>query len=377
MTQSVYLVWANHLHTHGIGEIVFTVDAALSGHCALKPTANVKAGAVNIIIDEFSNPYFVDRLAQIKKESPRTKYVFVATEFVTPVSFLGLEVARTFNFFGSVRDWANLLRDRSLVLKLTDRIPSYMQRRYTGFIKALPLCDLLAFVHPKIGSRLEEIIGARGNLISSPTLLYPELTFDFGQEDQLQSSPIGFDLTGTLTRYRRGVMRKLGKRFGRCGHKARMWRHVKFEESDPIAFSRSAIRFNYDSFNNGSDTVGDAVERDVMRADVDKSNERFLFNINPPQRARWQFSSPMRIARAALLGQIPAVTAKFGDHEIEDIAYLWDGTLERAQQVLSFRIDRAPLLEAYRQSVEHYNAVAKAKNHGFVEALGLLLSKCD
>ncbi|MGA8652916.1 MAG: hypothetical protein WB677_20290, partial [Xanthobacteraceae bacterium] len=102
MTQNAYLVWANHEYTHGIGEIVFTVDASMSGHCALKPTANVRPGAVNIIIDEFSNPYFVDRLAQIKKESPRTKYVFVATEFVTPISLFGRELERTFNFFGSV-----------------------------------------------------------------------------------------------------------------------------------------------------------------------------------------------------------------------------------------------------------------------------------
>lgn len=287
-----------------------------------------------------------------------------------------------------------------------------MHRRYIGFVNALPLCDLLAFVHPKIGSDLKELADHCPNLIAAPTALYPELTFDFGQEERLQRSPIGFDLTGTLTRYRRAVMRKLGRRFWRCGYDRPVWRHVKFEESDPIAFGRSTIRSNYDS-----DAARDAVERDAnktgaiktdaikryaiwrysigryaieryaveryaderdaIETDADAGGERYLFNINPPQRARWQFSSPMRIARAAWLGQTPVVTAKFGDHEIEDIAYLWDGTLERAQQVLSFRMDRGPLLQAYRQSVQHYNAVAKEKNCPFIEALDLLLCKFD
>ncbi|MGO9046153.1 MAG: hypothetical protein ACLQFW_04585, partial [Xanthobacteraceae bacterium] len=126
---------------------------------------------------------------------------------------------------------------------------------------------MLAFVHPKIGSDLKELADHCPNLIAAPTALYPELTFDFGQEEQLQRSPIGFDLTGTLTRYRRAVMRKLGRRFWRCGYDRPVWRHVKFEESDPIAFGRSTIRFNYDS-----DAARDAVERDANKTGAIKTD---------------------------------------------------------------------------------------------------------
>jgi hypothetical protein len=361
MMQSAYLVWANHLYTHGIGEIVFTIDASLRGQISLKPIKNIKAGQVNIIIDEFSNPFFVARLAEIKKENPQTKYVFVATEFVTPIALLGLEFGRTFNFFGVPRDWLNLLRNRDVVLKLTGRMPSYMHRRFHGFVDALPLCDLLAFVHPKIGSGLTTLAERCHGLIAPPVVLYPELPLDFARlPEELGQLPIGFDLTGTLTKYRRTVMKKLTKRFQRCGHDRSAWRHVKFEESEPIAFGRSTMRFNY--------------ERDVTPGAAG-ADERFLFNINPPQQARWRYSSPMRIARAALLGQIPAVTAKFNDHEIEDIAYVWDGKLETALHVLSLRIDRVPLLERYVQSVQRYNVLAKAKNRNFLEALDLLLAK--
>jgi hypothetical protein len=356
--QSIYLFWANHLYTHGIGEIVFTVDASLSGHYSLKPTHAIKASAINVIIDEFSNPYFVDRLAEIKKEYPQTKYVFIATEFITPISLFGYEFARTFNFFASRRDWFNFLRDRDVVLRTTDRIPSYMHRRYLGFARALPLCDLLAFVHPKIARGLKGLADLGQSLVSEPVDLYPELTLNSDADEQLNKLSIGFDLTGTQTGYRRRVMRKLERRFARCGFGGTVWRHVKFEESEPIVIGRSTIRYNYNTY---ADSRSAADEK------------RFLFNINPPQRARWPFSSPMRIARAAMLGQIPTITSKFGDHEIEDIAFQWDGSLERAQEILSFGIDRNPLLQRYLRAVERYNAVAKSRNRRFIESLDTLL----
>src|SRR5262249_40539376 len=129
-----------------------------------------------------------------------------------------------------------------------------------------------------------------------------------------------------------------------------IWNHTKFEQSPLITFSDSTMRFNYDS----------------------ETDERYLFNINPPQQPRWAFSSPMRIARAALLGQIPVVTKKLADHDIEDIALLWDGRRDSAFKIMSYRMDRKPLLQTYIQSVRTYNGKAKEKNQQLLEAIELL-----
>jgi hypothetical protein len=349
MKQDAYLLWANHTSTAGIGEISFTVAACLADRYVLKPTRTIRPGKLNIIIDEFTNPYFVKQLADIKNNDPTTKYVIVATEFITPVSIFGVELSRTFNFFWGAKDWRNLVGDR--LLQGANRLPSYMHRRYLGFMKALTVCDLLVFVHPSIGHGLADVAQAFPNLASPPVVIYPELLLALvTQEDRFQHLPIGFNLTGTLTRHRRRVMAKLVRKFQRAGWGRLIWKHVSFEESKSVELSNSTIRFNYDA----------------------DGKEDFLFNISPPQQSGWPYSSPMRILRAALLGQIPVVTKKFNDHDIEDIAWLWDGRLDSALRIMHFAMDRKQLVDDYIQSVERYNAVAKSKNREFLRVLELL-----
>lgn len=348
MTREAYLIWGNHASTVGIGEIVFTVAACLADHYDLKPAKTIRPGKLNIVIDEFSNPYFVSHLVEAKKNNPATRYVIVATEFITPVSLLGVELARTFNFFWGAKDWANLARSR---LRGANRLPPYMHRRYQGFMEALTVCDLLVFVHPDIGRELAGVAQTYPNLVSPPVLIYPELLMALvEQDDGFASLPIGFNLTGTLTRYRRNVLRKLVKQFGRAGWSKPIWKHDSFKDSKAVELSNSSIRFHYDR----------------------EGRDAYLFNINPPQQAGWPYSSPMRVLRAALLGQIPVVTKRFGDHEIEDIAWLWDGQLDSALKVMHFAMDRRQLIEGYLQSVQRYNTVAKSKNQPFLRALDLL-----
>jgi hypothetical protein len=347
--EDVYLLWTNHWSTRGIGEVVFTIESCLNGCHRVRPTNRIRPGKLNIIIDEFTNPYFVLRLAEMKQAEPNTRYIIVATEFLTPVAILGLELHRTFNFFGSMRDWMGALRN--LLCRSINRLPSYMERRYIGFVAALPICDLLLCVHPEIGRSLESVVAACPNLVAPPAVVYPELLTHLAiREDRLDRMPIGFNLTGSLTAHRRTVMRALERQFARVGWRDRIWEPVGFEQSAPVAFSGSAIRFNYDIAPDG----------------------QYLFNINPPQRRRWPFSSPMRIARAALLGQIPVVTRKFDDHDIEDIALLWDGRRDTALEIMNYRAERTPLVDSYVRSLEIYNATARCKNRKILDAIALL-----
>jgi hypothetical protein len=344
--QEAYLIWANHQSTVGIGEIVFTVASCLGGRYALKPARTIKPGKLNIIIDEFTHPYFVKNLAEVKKADPTTKYIVVATEFITPVSIFGVELARTFNFFGGANDWARLVKDR--LRQGANQLPSYMQSRYFGFMKALAVCDILVFVHPSIGGELADVAQQFPNLVSPPAVIYPELSEALGpKKDRLEHLRIGFNLTGTFTPYRRKVMTKLARRFRQAGWSQPIWNHVSFKDSKPIEFTDSAIDFHYDV----------------------ESKEQFLFNINPPQQANWPFSSPMRILRAALLGHIPVVTTKLHDHDIEDIAVLWDGQTDSALEMTYLEMDRRQFVDNYLQSVEGYNAIAKGKNWPFLQSL--------
>ena len=66
------------------------------------------------------------------------------------------------------------------------------------------------------------------------------------------------------------------------------------------------------------------------------------------------------------MGQIPVVTKRFNDHEIEDIAVLWNRRVNTALKVLSYRMDRRSLINDYIDSVERYNVKAKAKNVKFL-----------
>jgi hypothetical protein len=347
MNQEAYLIWGNHASTDGIGEIVFTVAACMADHYVLRPTRTIKPGKLNIIIDEFSNPHFVSQLAEVKKNNPGTKYIIVATEFITPVSIFGVEFARTFNFFWGAKDWLNLTKNQLLG---ANRLPSYMHRRYLGFVEAMNVCDLLVFVHPSIGRGLADVREAYPNLHSAPVVIYPELLRALVEQDDRFDLPIGFNLTGTVTRYRRKVMQKLVKQFGRAGWSQPIWKHVSFKESRSLELSNSGLKFHYDR----------------------EGKDAYLFNISPPQQAGWRYSSPMRILRAALLGQIPVVTKKFNDHDIEDIACLWDGRLDSALKIMHFSMDRRQLIDDYLQSVQRYNAVAKSKNQPFLFALDLL-----
>jgi hypothetical protein len=351
MKREVYLVWGNHGSTAGIGEIAFTLVSCLTDHYVLRPTRAIQPGKLNIIIDEFSDPRFVTHLLKTKKEAPTTKYVIVASEFVTPISLLGFELGKTFNFFWSTDDCIRFAKD-----SLLGRRASYMHKRYAGFMTAIPSCDVLVFVHPAIGHELCHLTAALPNLVSPPIVVYPEFITQIAeQEHRLRMLPVGFNLTGTLTRYRRRTMTQLAKAFRRAGWTGPVWKYISFGDSKPVEFTGQSVRFRYDQGHN----------------------EDYLFNINPPQQRGWPFSSPMRILRAALLGHIPVVTKKFRDHPIEDISLLWDHRQETALKMQSYAADRRWLIEEYCGLVGKYNAIAREKNREFLSALARLERTSD
>ena len=101
-------------------------------------------------------------------------------------------------------------------------------------------------------------------------------------------------------------------------------------------------------------------ESDDYLTDYQSVAPEYLFNINPPQTENWPYSSPMRILRAILLGQIPVVTKKFHDHLLENVATLWDGKTETAVELGTRQfLDRRLWLTDYMQSLEAYDRQAR------------------
>jgi hypothetical protein len=338
------LVYGNHASSRGIEEILFAIHRCLSREFSVQFSPSFKRDRINIVIDEFASPYVGNILRTLKKQHPRTQVVLVATEFVTPVVLFGHEVARTFNFFGEARELIDLLRSAARVL--IGRRPVYMLQRYKGFANILDIVDLLVVLHPEIEKGLADLRNCLQTHAVPPLMLYPEIDLRIATKgDRLSIAPFGFTITGTVTSFRAMMARNLIKTFELAGCNNLPYAHRKFEESSPISDERTLLSIY----------------------DVPGSQ---LFNFNPPQRRKWPYSSPMRIARAAMLGQIPVVTSKFGDHELEGIATLWDGKVETAAELLRLAFSgRDELIDSYTASVTAYNEVATRKNAKLIEAI--------
>jgi hypothetical protein len=370
MPKPIYIAVGNHKSLVGINEIIYTLYSALSENLPVKLTRSLKPDAVNIIIDEFASSADLLAIEQTKTLYPNTKIVVVATEFVTPVTVLGVELLRTFNFFGNFRDWRVLVG--ATIRSLFGGMPPYMRLRYLGFIGMMKYCDLLAGVHEAILPTVAELVAESAPHLPAPLMVYPRITLSALQKNRLADLPVGFTMTGTQTRYRLRILRELIKSFKRTGWYAPVYKHTPFEL--PVAAA---------SFANDS-TTRDSVSPDApnfpsyLRAQYNSASPEYLFNLNPPQTADWPYSSPMRILRAILIGQIPVLTEKFHDHILEDVASLWDGKTETATRLGTWQLlDRQIWLADYMRSIEAYDREARARNRPFVSATAALARADD
>jgi hypothetical protein len=359
MLKPIYIVLGNHKSTAGIIEIVYSLYSCLSENFSIELSRNLKKDCINIIIDEFSAASAADAIGQMKARYPNTKIVIIATEFVTPVSICGVKLMSTFNFFASPRDWRALLA--GVVRSLRGGTPSYMRLRYLGFVRALRYCDLVAVIHPQILSGLSQGLDRAATSIS-PLPLYPQIgPLSSMQQDRLQNLPIGFTMTGTQTPYRRRMARKLAQAFQRGGWLGELYKHYSFESSPALL---SAVADTQDD-----DLRSASSSAEKLRSYYAASAPDYLFNLNPPQTAKWPYSSPMRILRAILVGQIPVVTKKFGDHPIENIALQWgDLAMALARRNRQF-LDRSVWLSDYCRSLDIYDRQAREVNGPFVRAI--------
>jgi hypothetical protein len=359
MPEKIYIVVGNHRSMVGINEIVYTLYSALSENFSVEIVTRLKQNSVNVLIDEFSSPAYIVAIDETKKRYPNTKIVVVATEFVTPVRIIGFELTKTFNFFGAPRDWTAL--SVGALRSLIGGMSSYMRMRYLGFVRTLEYSDLLASVQPAILRTLSEV-GTWPSHLASPLMVYPRIvTLPAIQRNRLEDLPVGFTMTGTRTSYRSQIARRLVRTFRHAGWFAPIFQHVPFE-APPTSSSST--------FKQGAHASRPSSSPAYLQAQYDSITSGYLFNINPPQTSEWPYSSPMRILRAIMLGQIPVVTKRFQDHFIEEVAMLWDGTVDAALKFGSYQLsDRQGGLNDYLRSIDGYDQKAREANKPFVRAM--------
>lgn len=364
------VVIGNHLHRHGIGEILYTLKAFFSRRAyEVTYSPDLTAGATNILIDEFSIHGTLLRMQKCKKDHPETKFIIVATEFPTPLRFFGMDFGETFNHFDFWEDF----KYGSAVAKYRlglNREPPYMHARYLGFSEALRLADLVVAVHPAIVAALLPLAAEMGHWVSPPLDFYPEIGADEAAlAARLREWPSGFVTTGTMTPFRKKIATTLMRSSRMVGIQGPVYTHLPFDRTEAFTLHDGAIEFPFEKFGSEDDK-----EKKLERySDKARLELGCLFNLNPPQRANWRYSSPMRILRAVLYGQIPVVTQRFADHEIEAIAKLWD---PKSRDLTTFgklwtaaSVDREKLIAQHMAAVSNYNRIAIQKNEAFDLAL--------
>jgi hypothetical protein len=360
-TLAVNVAIGNHRYPHGIGEILYTLKAffsRLSSSYEVTYSIDLKPGVTNVLIDEFSLLETIGFLQEFKKAHPGTKFVIVATEFITPVRFFGMQLAETFNYFDPWEDRKYGFGMIAHGLGLA-RVPPYMRARYLGFSQALRLADLVIAVHPAIVEALLPLAAKMDHWVAPPVNLYPEISLEQNALDsRLQEWPAGFVTTGTQTRFRRQIIKKLLLVSHNIGVQGRVFLHLPFDQGAPFALNDGSIEFPFE-------TLGSQISEE-KRLDNVGPERGGLFNLNPPQRANWPYSSPMRILRAVLYGQIPVITQRFGDHEIEVLARLWNPDISDASVIndlwLQATLERESLIERHIAAISRYNRVAEQKN---------------
>ena len=112
MRRNCFLVIGNHERYGGIGDVLFTLATYFSRHFNVLVSESLVPNEINVLIDEFSQRTFVDNVRRTRVEYPNTRFILMATEFVTEMSIFGCSFGNTFNYFDirdNFRQWLELI----------------------------------------------------------------------------------------------------------------------------------------------------------------------------------------------------------------------------------------------------------------------------
>lgn len=340
-------------------------------------------GAVNIVIDEFSDPARSDVLRRFKSTHPGAPVIFLLTEFCE--RRFGF---RTFNHFSGLAysaalSIANVLQRRRLggrvglrgrdfvqlglylplaILDLVVHVAAwpvrwasggptesplqryrrryrraiYMHSRYLGFICNMDLADGVMSIHEQIEAAYHAIPGY--SRVAGPFLgvIAPEINARDVADNLMRDRDLAVELTGSVTTYRERWIRKFDALVDSSGLSARVGKC-------------RVIRFG----SNGPDT----------------GSRRAAYSLHPPQDENWPYCSPTRIYRALVTDRnVPVITRYYGQSPIENLCLRLEGESTLREMVTMFD-DREKLLGCMNPRLKQYEGQASRTNDLVVRGL--------
>jgi hypothetical protein len=379
------IYYGNHGKRYGIEDYLTILRCVLSRHgYSVEESANLDPGAVNIIIDEFTNYVENRKISEFKKAHPGTSLIFVLTEFIEKKHFV-----RSMNHFGSILDSAvisflNVLirqkRDdyrparlqdwglmalylpvlssygaavalgygllsavsRELASSFISRFKSrvhklaYFHMRYLGLEEYIKYADMVMTSHECIEPGLSAADWLKSKNDRLIGVLYPEFAQDEVLEKVFVGKSLHMEITGSITPYRQRYIEKYNRLVIVFGLKS-------------VLGLAHAIQFG--SLDNASET------------------ERAAYSLHPPQTANWHYSSPMRLFRALNEGgNIPIITRYYGQNPIEELCLRFDGG-KTIVKMIEFYNNRDAMLDFLKPRIEKYNLVARNRNDELVSRL--------
>jgi hypothetical protein len=381
----------NHGRLDGIEDYIRLIRKILDKRgLPLLVSPDLLPGAINLVIDEFTNYRENRRIASFKREHPQSALVFVLTEF--PERKFGVE---SLNLFGGLQDaasiallnvWLPTRRDdfgsttfldyakallyapvviarsvpsatKALIGKLVGRrVPGpidrffrrndrlvYLHYRYLGLKACLPWADAVISSHERIFEHLKNLGGMNRRPPRHLGVIHPEFDEAEVLSNLMLDKRLSMEMTGTVTGYRQACLERVNRAILVLGMQA------AFDPCRAVSFS--------------------STERE--------QRVKVAYSLHPPQTEAWPCCSPMRIYRAlAVDHNLPVLTRHFGQNPIEDVCFMFDGTYS-ILQLYELYHDRSRLADFIGPRLKTYNGIAIARNDEWVGKLAALLDEGD
>lgn len=356
----------NHGKKVGIEDYISIISDVFGkrGHEVIV-SETLRPDAHNIVIDEFTNYIANLNLREFRRDNPKTKIIYVLTEFVER-----RKLVSSFNFFGgwleasaiaamsvyfrwlrkdylpaSLRDWTvailympllaifyaayfirNSLSKRRTTFTSRLHAIAYLQMRYLGLEAHLQFADYAILSHPLIGEQLRLLPSYKdwhGKVIGT---LYPELDINEIVRNLFRYKRLFIEVTGSVTPYRQKFIDQINR------------------DILSLGLSNHIDRCQAISFSNHSEMP-----------------KRGAYSLHPPQSKKWCYCSPTRLYRALQVDHnVPIITKSFGQHPIEKLCLTYNS--ETFASMYSYYTNKDKYIIDFRKIFEEYNQLATANN---------------
>lgn len=386
------LYTGNHGKPAGIEDYIVLITKVMGDRgMPVKVSSTLDPHAVNLVIDEFTNYFENQRIAEFRKANPDGQIIIFLTEFAERK--WGVE---SFNHFGGFSDSAaialfdvylrvfrddlgrvglgmlvklffflpflilqvmsiliKVVFDRLIGRKISHPVAKYRQAhyrtiyfhmRYLGLKACLRYANAVIASHEKIIDGFAKDIGSDGKPLRYFGVMYPELDESEVLSKLMVGKKLFIEITGSVTGYRQKCINRIDRRLIGLGVSN------VFGKCLPIPFS-------------------------LLKSN--KPIDRGAYSLHPPQTRTWPYCSPMRIYRALSVDHnLPILTHHFHQNPIEDVCLLAKDVKVFAA-LYEMYVDPLLLRHFIEPRITAYNDIAIARNNDLAEQVRAIMKSME